>query len=375
MKKYLFTALGISLVFFGIGILKVKERKKELENLQPPQKLPLVVEISKVKKGELPEYSEYRGLYTPLIKGTLSAKTTGLITELKVREGDFIKKGQIVAIVDPIELRTKLESLKAKLSAIKAKVSAMKLAYETQKEIFKRNEKLFRQGGISKEQYQLSKTKLKETYAQYVAALAELKSVEEELKNLKEQLEKYVYIRAPYDGKVRRIFKREGSFVGAGVPILEIENNQIYRILVRVPSKVAISVNAPAFVITPEGQKIKLAVKKILPVAENNLKVVELYTKELKGVPEDSIITVRLLTKKCKGFIIPSSAVLYLANGTFVVNTQKKLIPIKVEAFTENKACVYSPLLKENEEIITAGQFILRQIALYKWNFTGKNVH
>ena len=58
----------------------------------------------------------------------------------------------------------------------------------------------------------------------------------------------------------------------------------------RVPSKVPISVNAPAFVITPEGQKIKLAVKKILPVAENNLKVVELYTKELKGVPEDSII-------------------------------------------------------------------------------------
>ena len=50
MKKYLFTALGISLVFFGIGILKVKERKKELENLQPPQKLPLVVEISIVNK-------------------------------------------------------------------------------------------------------------------------------------------------------------------------------------------------------------------------------------------------------------------------------------------------------------------------------------
>jgi RND family efflux transporter MFP subunit len=362
MKRYIIATLIIVVLFFAFGFYKLKQRKMEYAKLPPPQRASYIVEAAKPQKGTLKEFTLFRGFYEPLTKGVLSPKTSGVVKKLLVHEGDKFKKGQILAVVDPYELKNKIASQKAKIEALKAKVEALKVAYETQKAIYERDKKLYETGGISKEQFQISKTRFENAKANLKGATAELKGAQKQLEILKHNLEQYTYIRAPYDGVVRKLFAREGDFVGPGKPILGLERTDQYRILVEVSKDTPVGKEA---YITVNGKEIKATVSRVFPSADKNLKIVEIPVQKL-DIPSESWVDVKLETKTCRGFIIPFASILYLDSGTFVVDTNKNLIPVKIGAINDGKACVKGKL-SETEKVLIAGQFRLREIALHKW--------
>jgi len=363
MKKYIAVIVVVIVAFFAFGIYKVKQRKEQLAHLKPPSYVPFTVSAVKVKNGTLTQYVDYRALYEPVEKGVLSPKVTGIVQKIFVKEGDTFKKGQVLAVVDPTDLRTKLEAATAKLQALKVSAQAAKTFYETQKLIYERNLKLYKTGGLSKEQLQLSKSAVEKAKAQYAEVEAQIKATLAEIEDLKHNIERYSKIVAPYDGVVRHLLAREGSFVGAGHPVMEIEGTKLYRLLVQVPKSSPVGKTA---LVEVGNQTLTLEVAKVLPSAVNDLKVVEIYTSRLP-IPSESTVDVKLQTKTCKGFIVPFDSLLYLDAGTFVVNDKKQLVPVKVDVITKNTACVKSSQLKAGEPVLVAGQFRLREIALHKY--------
>ena len=368
MRRYFIAILIVLVLFFAFGFYKLKQRKLEYAKLPTPERYPYVVKAVVPQKGELKEFTLFRGYYEPLDKGVLSAKAAGIVEKIFVKEGDSFKKGQVLAVVDPYEIKNKIEALRAKLEALKAQVEALKVAYETQKSIFERDKKLYETGGISKEQFQLSKTRLESAKAKLQQALAQLKATESELKILEHNLDRYTYIRAPYDGVVDKLVAREGDFVGVGRPILAIEKTDHYRVLVQVPKDTYVGKEA---FITVSGKTLKASVDRVFPSSEKNLKVVEISVPKL-AIPSNSWVDVKLETKNCKGYIVPFASLLYLDSGTFVVDQNKNLIPVKVGAISDGKACVRGNL-KSDERVLVAGQFRLREIALHKWPIKVEN--
>ena len=367
MRKYIVAILVVLVLFFAFGIYKIKERKAQLAQLQKPIIVPFTVTAVKPKKGELEVYTSYRAKYEPLEKGFLSAKVTGLVKELYVKEGDTFKKGQVLAVVDPIDLKTKLQGLQAKLQALKVALDAAKTYWETQKSIYERNLKLYKSGGIPLEQLQLSESQLKQAKAKYEEVKANIEATSKQIEALKHNIETYAKIRAPYDGVVRHLVARKGDFVGAGRPILEIENTKSYRLVVAVPKNTPVGKKAK---LTLKGKTYKLKVSKIWPSSEKDLKLVEIDTKRLP-LPSESYVEVQLQTGKCKGYIVPFDSVLYLDSGTYAVGIDKSLIPVKVGAIEGERVCVLGSL---KEPILVAGQFRLRQIALHKYPLRVKMV-
>jgi len=363
MKKYIFAIIVVLVAFFAFGFYKLAKRKAELAHLKPPELIPFTVKAVKVKNGTLTEFVKYRALYEPLLKGALSPKVSGLVLTLRVKEGDSFKRGEVLATVDPTDLKSKLEATKAKLEALKAQATAAKTFYETQKLIYERNLKLYESGGLSKEQLQLSEASLKKAEAQYKEALAQIEATRAEIENLEHNIELYSKIKAPYDGKVVHLLVREGSFAPAGRPIVEIEGTSKYRLLVQVPKGERVG---RTLEVNLKGKTYTFEVSKVLPAAQNDLKVVEAFVPPLP-VPSGSTLTVSLETKTCKGFVIPFGALLYLDNGIFVVDAEKNLLPVEVGAVYNGLACVKSPALKEGQPILVAGQYRLREIALHKY--------
>jgi RND family efflux transporter MFP subunit len=368
MKRYFIAILIVLALFFAFGLYKVKQRKMEYAKLSPPERHPYVVQAAIPQKGTLKEFTLFRGYYEPLSKGVLSAKAAGIVKKIYVKEGDTFKKGQILAEVDPYEIKNKIEALRVKLEALKAKVEALKVAYETQKAIYERDKKLYETGGISKEQFQISKTRFEQAKAQLQGAIAEVKATQKELETLEHNLNEYVYIKAPYDGVVRKLIAREGDFVGIGRPILEIEKTDRYRVLVQVPKDTFVGKEA---YITVKGKTLKVTIDRIFPSSNKDLKVVEIPVPKL-DIPSESWVDVKLETKECNGYLVPFASVLYLDSGTFVVNTDKELIPVKVKAINNGKACVVGKL-NEQQKVLIAGQFRLREIALHKWPIKVEN--
>ncbi|NPB04846.1 MAG: efflux RND transporter periplasmic adaptor subunit [Aquificae bacterium] len=362
MKRYLLVVILVLVAFFGYGLYKVKERKEELKKLGKPVVVPYTVSAAPVLKGKLEVFEPFRAYYEAADKGVLASKGGGLVEKLLVKEGDSFRAGDLLAVVDPTELKSRLEAAEAKLEALKAAAQAAFVYYQIQKKTYERNLRLYESGGLSREALENSEAALEQARAQYENAVAQVKATEAEIQSLRETVERYSKIVAPYDGRVVKLYAREGSFVGPGQPVLGIEKEGEYRLLVRVPKETPVGEKA---VLTLGGRKLELTVSKVLPAAENDLKLVEVKVPELP-LPTESFLTVELQTGECEGYLVPFGAVLYLEGGTFVVDPTPKAHPVEVLAVSGQRACVRGNL-EGVERVLVAGQYRLREIVLHNY--------
>jgi multidrug resistance efflux pump len=60
------------------------------------------------------------GTIEPLVKVAVKSKVAGRIMAIRVQEGDFVRKGQVIAIIDPTELERQVNQVKAELAAAEA---------------------------------------------------------------------------------------------------------------------------------------------------------------------------------------------------------------------------------------------------------------
>ena len=203
---------------------------------------------NEIMQGQM-EVSEYR----------VSSKIPGRIMEFRVKEGDIVKAGDTLAIIEAPEVMAKkaqAEAVKTAAVALNDKAEAgareeqIQGAYELwQKAIvnrdiweksFKRVTNLYKEGVVSEQKYD-------ETKAQYDAAVATEKAAKsqynmavkgaqkqdkemaaakvEQAKGVVEEVDSYIHetiLLAYADGEVTDIFPHIGELVGTGAPIMNI---------------------------------------------------------------------------------------------------------------------------------------------------------
>jgi len=149
------------------------------------------VKVAQVVKEDFSIPVHTSGLLAPTKEIKLSFKTPGIIEKIYVRDGQFVKKGALIASMD--------------LSEIKAQVLQAREGFEKAKRDYGRVEKL---------------------YADSVVTLEQLQNVETAMNVSKSTLEIAQYnedlsvITAPGDGKVLRRFAEYKELVNAGTPIV-----------------------------------------------------------------------------------------------------------------------------------------------------------
>ena len=118
---------------------------------------------------------------------TLSSPLTGRVSSVKVAEGDEIKKGQLLATLDPRIYQATVKRAKARLKSIQSSFDDIGRQYERAQELFDRTV--------------MSQTDLQSAEVTFLTSEAELHQAEAELELAKINLE-YTQLRAPFDGIV-----------------------------------------------------------------------------------------------------------------------------------------------------------------------------
>lgn len=173
------------------------------------------------------------GNIVPIEMAKVSFKIDGVIESIPVKEGDVIKKGDIIAKIKPKDYELALKASKAqfdsaqmtinkeipnKLSQAKAQLDLTQLTYD-------RVKALYEQGSVSKSDFDQMTTKLavdKSTYQQALDAyeianmqLGQAKAAyEHSADNVNETT-----IYSPMDGIVLKKLSAEGEVQGAGYPV------------------------------------------------------------------------------------------------------------------------------------------------------------
>ncbi|MFQ3548808.1 MAG: efflux RND transporter periplasmic adaptor subunit [Armatimonadota bacterium] len=128
MKKVLILVLIIAAImsFFYARANKLKPAKPQPTKTELWEQNGVPVVLENIIKGDMEHTIEVTGNIQALDKVELSAKIGGKVAKVNFREGDTVKAGDVVIVLDQEDARSQLEQAKAGLRAAEAMLSQAK---------------------------------------------------------------------------------------------------------------------------------------------------------------------------------------------------------------------------------------------------------
>jgi membrane fusion protein, multidrug efflux system len=205
------------LVLLVVGIVAVmasrimSDRKAKQVLTTAPTAAPVVeLAASDVVKAQMLDVTQgltVSGTLKAVNSAVVKARVAGELQGLTLREGDFVKAGQVIARIDASELQSRVRQAREQAESSKAQVEMAQRQYDN-------NKALVDQGFISKTALDTSLASLNAAQSTYKAAVAgtdvATKSVDDTV------------LKAPISGQVSQRLAQTGERVGIDARIVEI---------------------------------------------------------------------------------------------------------------------------------------------------------
>lgn len=338
-QKVAISIISLAFIFYSCK----NEKNESAENKFPTEAIPVKIAPVQNSSSTLPITAS--GLIATENEARYSFKIGGVIERIGVQEGQFFKKGQLLASL--------------KINEIDAQLSQANLAYEKAKREYSRTSNLYKDSVATLEQLQNAKTGL--DIAQ--------KSVDLVAFN-----KKYAQIYAQADGFVTKKIANDGEVVSAGIPVLAINetkgsDNWILKLglsdkewtAISVGNKASVTIDALPGKILPgvvtrkshaadQGSgsfqvEIRLMLGDIKPAAGmfGKASIETGIQSGLPGIPYDAVVE----ADGNRGFV-------YVPDGSDRV----KRIPITIESFNDRQVIVKSGLENIPAVIVSNSAFL-----------------
>ena len=336
VKGLLTTGLFMLIILFFSAC---KEKTTEQTTMQ-------TVKIDTVKQGQQVQSVQYPGKIKPATEVNLAFRVAGPILHFPVQEGQFVKKGQLIAEIDPRDYKIQLAATQAEYDQVKAQVDRVK-------ELYKRN-------SVTPNEYDKAISGLKQITAKLDAHRNALKDTR---------------LVAPFDGYIQKKFYDNHETVDAGYPIVSFINTAHFEVDADIPATDYIRQNQFAgFSCTVDvfpNQPIPLKLLEIVPKSNMN----QLYQARFRLEPPKDLhiaagmnanITINYLSGNQNLTIVPITAV-FEQDGRSMIwiyspeTQQIKAQQVTVKTVRNDGTMEISSGLKAGEMVVTAGVHSLKE--------------
>lgn len=174
------------------------------------------VQTEKVQKRTITQTVTATGKINPEFKVSINPEVTGEIIMLPVKEGDRVKKGQVLIKIKGDQYVAQKERLEANLQSAQATLKMREAELTKVEQDYNRVKELHNKGLASDAELETSKSSYLSTKASYQAAEANVAQSQASLKEIIDQLSKTTIL-SPMDGVVTKLNVELGERVfGAG---------------------------------------------------------------------------------------------------------------------------------------------------------------
>jgi len=293
---------------------------------------------------------------------SVKSQVTGVLQQAHFKEGQDVKKGQLLFTIDPRPLEAALKQAEANLARDSAQL-------RNTREQLKRYEELVEKQYVSREQYDQIKTNAD-------AAEAVVDADKAAVENAKVQLS-YCYIYSPVNGRVGSLLVNEGNLVRVndGAPLVIINQVTPINVTFAVPEqhlldikrhmasrKLSVNASFPA----GEGraeQGILTFVDNAVDRTTGTIKLKAEFTNSERRLWPGQFINVALtLSTQTDAVVIPSEAIQVGPEGQqiFVLKEDNRveLRPVSVGQTNVGEA-VITKGVAAGEQVVREGQFLL----------------
>ncbi|ACY18820.1 efflux transporter, RND family, MFP subunit [Haliangium ochraceum DSM 14365] len=184
---------------------------------------PARVSVETARAGSLTDGWSYLGRVESALSAELAAAAAGHVLNVQVREGDAVKKGQVLLALDSAEVRAALAAARARMVGLEGELELAKRQYE-------------RLSGVG---FPTISEPERERYERDVTTLeASLATQRAEVQRAQVQLAQHT-LRAPFSGVVSSRLVDPGAWVSVGQPVLGLVALEDLEILAQVSDRLA----------------------------------------------------------------------------------------------------------------------------------------
>ncbi len=231
-KYFFFLFLPIFVIILWLsGFFHSKIKAEEVEREKKVVTGLVIKPVKVVKEIPVP----YTAIVVPEDQAEISTRVMGYVVKEFVREGDKVKKGQTLFVIDPRDVKAQTEIMRQRIEQARKNYLAAKAHYEAVKKTYERFKKLLKEGAITQHEYDQVEAQYKAAKAQLEAAKAEIRVATEAYRAATSQLS-YVEVKAPFDGYIVQKFVDKGDIAAPGRPLAILEKGP-YKVESFLPEK------------------------------------------------------------------------------------------------------------------------------------------
>jgi HlyD family secretion protein len=336
------------------------------------------IATEKAEKRTIIETVSASGKIQPEVEVKISPDVSGEVVELYVKEGDKVKKGDLLAKINPDIYVSNLDRMVATLNAQKAsqsnaksRLAQVRAQFINAESTFKRNETLFAQGVISQSEYdaakaayEVAKEEVSAAEESFKAAQYTVYSYQASVKEASDNLKK-TSIFAPVDGTISSLSIEKGErVVGtsqfAGTEIMRIANLNEMEVSVSVNENDIVRVNLGDTTLVEVDAYLNRKFKGIVTEIANSASVTGLTTDQVTNFD----VKIRILRESYADLIPKDKPNLspfrpgMSATVDIQTETQYNVLSVPIQSVTTREDTVKKDEVKKdkaNETVVTDG--------------------
>ena len=333
---------------------------------------------SKVSTGEvLPERKEVKGLeigrvevlevaylsFTGRIvaerRAEISTRRSGYVVFVGADEGDFVKKGQLLLRIDPVEVRAEVEKARDRLEQARKAYETALARYRVMEKTYTRFKRLLEEGAVTQQEFDEVEARFREAKANLESAKLQVEIAGRDLLSAESRV-KYTEIRAPFDGRVveRRVDPGDTALPGKVLMVIE---GPVYRVRADLPERLVGSIRAGDLIrvrVDSLGKTFTAKVVEIRPSVDPETGTFRMEA-SLKGNGLRSGMFAKVfIPQRTRTLVVPQTALFrrWDVTGVWVVDDEGiiRLRFVRTGRVMDGKVEILSGL-KEGERIVIRG--------------------
>lgn len=333
-----------------------------------------------VVKGDVQKTVLASGALQAAEQVDIGAQVSGQIKSILVQEGQRVKKGDLLAIIDPRLAETELKLAKAELENAEANLEARRINLKQLQADWERHQRLMQTHATTKKETEEAKSRLDVAKAEIRIAQSNLDSARIKVEKAETELG-YTEIRSPLDATVISVFAQSGQTLATTqqVPVLmKLADIDTMKVNAKVSEADVIHIQAGAPVVFTllgepgyqfHGQldAVKLAPVHITDVTESANNAIYYYatfkvpnSQQKLRISMTAAVTI-ILDKRENVLTIPLSALgRMIAQDQYYVTVlradgEKEQVAVKIGLKDEAKVEILEGLAEGDEVVLSVG--------------------
>ena len=379
----------------------------------PAGPMPLSVDAAAASRQNLATYLTLDGQIAPLESSTLAFQQSGTIVGITVNIGDMVRKGTLLARIDPSTLSAQLSQAQAQASQFSASAQGAVVGYPVQvqsneaavqtakaslanaKLVYDQNKQLYKQGYVSETALQQSEANYVQAQSTYNNAVVGLRNNVVSAQNVKAQQAQatsasaqahvlstqlsQTYLYSPYDAVIANRLLDPGAFASPSQPVLQVARIDRVWININVPDEDLAYVHPGTMVsfqsTSLPGRTFQAPIQTVnaVPTSGTLSYLARIQLQNPGYVLRGGMLVSVTITKAhaVGAVVVPRSAIAQTPNGDVVyvvADSKAQAVPVRVGVQTDTMAQVISPRVRPGTMVVTTRPDALKDGSLVAVN-------